>query len=124
MSGPLEISLKDELLFIKSLLIPVFDPDNELDTSKKRKEWMRQEAISTHWDAGVSAELIKRYGTVKSSEEAERKLEEVKAERLLEKAEENERKLGKSNIICSSFIVFALILSFPVYCHLVFLHVV
>eukprot|EP00975_Prorocentrum_lima_P052684 11041314-Prorocentrum_lima.AAC.1 len=85
MSGPLNISLNDELLFIKSLLIPAFDPDNELDTSKKRKEWMRQEAINTGWDVRVSAELIKRYGTVAS-------LEEVKAERrLVERAEENER---------------------------------
>eukprot|EP00601_Ochromonadales_sp_CCMP2298_P024629 CAMPEP_0173282286 /NCGR_PEP_ID=MMETSP1143-20121109/6724_1 /TAXON_ID=483371 /ORGANISM="non described non described, Strain CCMP2298" /LENGTH=568 /DNA_ID=CAMNT_0014219817 /DNA_START=38 /DNA_END=1742 /DNA_ORIENTATION=- len=92
MSGPLEISLKDKLLFIESLLIPCFDPDNELDTSKKRKDWMRQEANNINWDAGISAELIKRYGTVKSLEEAERKLEDVKAERLLEKAEENERK--------------------------------
>jgi hypothetical protein len=40
MSGPLDISLKDELLFLKSLLIPCFNPDNELDTSKKRKEWL------------------------------------------------------------------------------------
>ena len=99
MSGPLDISLKDKLEFIESLLIPAFDPDNELDSSKKRKEWMRQEAINTNWDAGVSAELIKRYGTVKSLEEAERKLEEVKAERLLEKAEENARKQGKSSIM-------------------------
>jgi hypothetical protein len=97
--------LKDELLFIKSLLIPCFDPDNELDTSKKRKDWMRQEAINSHyWDAGISEELIERYGTVKSLDEAERKLEEVKVERLLEKAEENERKHGKKNIIIPSFI--------------------
>ena len=31
---------------------------------------------------------------------------------------------GKKSIICSSFIVFTLLLSFPVYCHLFFLHVV
>ena len=31
---------------------------------------------------------------------------------------------GKSSIICSHSSFFALILSFPVYCHLVFLHVV
>eukprot|EP01040_Poterioochromonas_malhamensis_P015280 gene15281-17082_t len=92
MSGPLNISLNDELLFIKSLLIPAFDPDNELDTSKKRKEWMRQRAINTGWDAGISGELIIRYGTVASLENAEKKLEEVKAERrLVERAEENER---------------------------------
>eukprot|EP01039_Chlorochromonas_danica_P020891 gene20891-25615_t len=85
MSGPLNISLKDKLLFIESLLIPAFDPDNELDTSKKRKEWMRQRAINTGWDAGISGELIIRYGTVAS-------LEEVKAERrLVERAKENER---------------------------------
>jgi hypothetical protein len=93
MSGPLNISLNDELLFIKSLLIPAFDPDNELDTSKKRKEWMRQEAINTGWDAGISGELIIRYGTVAS-------LEEVKAERrLVERAKENERQRGKTSFV-------------------------
>jgi hypothetical protein len=103
MSGPLDISLKDKIEFIESLLIPAFDTDNELDCSKKRKEWMRQEANNTNWDVGISTELIKRFGTVKSLEEAEMKLE--KAERLLEKAEENERKQGKSSLICSFFIV-------------------
>jgi hypothetical protein len=109
MSGPLDISLKDKLLFIESLLIPCFDPDNELDTSKKRKDWMRQEAINTNWDAGISAELIIRYGTVKSLEEAERKLEEVKAERLLERAEENERRQGKTKHHLFTCIVFHLV---------------
>ena len=113
--GPLDISLKDELLFIKSLLIPAFDPDNsEPETSKERKEWMKKRANNTNWDAGVSAELIKRYGTVNSLEEAkkertkaERLLEkaEEKAERSLEKARENEIGRGKSSIICS-FIIF------------------
>ena len=124
MSGPLEITLKDKFLFIERLLIPSFDLDNALDTSKKRKEWMGHEANNTGWDTSISAELIKIYGTVKSFEEAEKKLEKVKAERLLEKAEENERKLGKSNIICSHSSFFTLSLSFPVYCHLVSLHVV
>jgi len=58
MLGPLVISLKDELLFIKSILIPAFNPDNELDTSKQRKEWMRTRAINTHWDAGIHEELL------------------------------------------------------------------
>ncbi|KAJ1407447.1 hypothetical protein B484DRAFT_423651 [Ochromonadaceae sp. CCMP2298] len=89
-SGPLDISLKDKLLFIERLLIPSFDPDNELDTSKKRKEWMGHEANNTEWGTSISAELIKIYGTVKSLEKAETLFE--KAERLLEKAEENERK--------------------------------
>ncbi len=126
MSGPLDISLKDELLFIKSLLIPAFDPDNELDSSeksKKRKEWLKTRGEQKKWNLDVLAELIERYGTVKSLKEAERKLEEVKAERLLEKAEDNERKQGKSSIICSHSSFFALFLSFPVCCHLVFLHV-
>jgi hypothetical protein len=107
--GPLDISLKDELLFIKSVLIPAFDPDNELDNSMKRKKWMRQKAIRTHWDAEVSAELIERYGTVNNLAKAEAKEKEVKAERLLEKAEENERKPGKSSIICSSSSFFNLL---------------
>jgi hypothetical protein len=122
MSGPLDISLKDKLLFIESLLIPSFNPTNKLDTPEKREEWMRQRAINTHWDAGISEELIIRYGTVKSLDEAERKLE--KAERLLEKAEENERKQGKTKHHPFTFIVFTLFLSFSVYCHLVFSHVV
>ena len=116
MSGPLKISLKDKLEFIESLLIPAFDPDYELDSSKKRKEWLQARGEQKKWSVDILAELIERYGTVKS-------LEEAKAERLLEKAEENERKQGKSSIICSSFIVFTLFLSFPVYCHLVFVFI-
>ena len=47
------------------------------------------------WNLDVLAELVDRYGMVKSLEEAERKLEGVKAERLLEKAaEEEESKQG------------------------------
>ena len=112
MSGPLKISLKDKLEFIESLLIPAFDPDNELDSSKKRKEWLQARGEQKKWSVDILAELIERYGTVKSLEEAKR---------LLEKAEENERKQGKSSIICCSFIVFTLFLSFPVYCHFVHL---
>jgi hypothetical protein len=110
MSGPLDISLKDELLFIKSLLIPSFDPDKELDTSKKRKEWLETRGVQKKWSLDILTELIERYGTVKSLDEAERKLE--KAERLLEKAEENERKHGKKSIICSRSLFFALFVVF------------
>jgi len=92
MLGPLVISLKDELLFIKSILIPAFNPDNELDTSKQRKEWMRTRAINTHWDAGIHEELLIKYGTVKSLDKAE--LEKVEMERKMEKME-MERKLEK-----------------------------
>ena len=133
MLGPLVISLKDELLFIKSILIPAFNPDNELDTSKQRKEWMRTRAINTHWDAGIHEELLIKYGTVKSLDKAElekvemerkmemerklekveRKLEKVEMERMLEMMEmerklekmEMERKQGTKIIISSSFIV-------------------
>ena len=94
MLGPLVISLKDELLFIKSILIPAFNPDNELDTSKQRKEWMRTRAINTHWDADIHEELLIKYGTVKSLDKA--KLEKVEMERKMEKMEmEMERKLEK-----------------------------
>jgi len=55
---------------------------------------MGHEANNTGWDTSISAELIKKYGAVKSFEEAER---------LLEKEEEKERKLGKSNNIISYF---------------------
>ncbi len=127
--GPLDISLEDKRLFIESLLIPAFDPDNELETSKERKEWMKKRANNTNWDAGVSAELIIRYGTIKSLPEAkaerlqaeakaERALEkaEAKAEREMEKAEENERKRGKSSIIYSSSSFSCLLLSCMISC--------
>ena len=94
MSGSLDISLKDELLFIESLLIPSFDPDIVVGTSKERKKWMRDEANNTRWDVAISTELIKRFGTVDSLEEA--KGERTKVESWLEKAEEKERKQGKS----------------------------
>ena len=53
------------------------------------------------------AELIERYGTVKSLDEAEMKLE--KTEKLLEKAEEKESKQGTN----------ASLMTFPVCYHLV-----
>jgi hypothetical protein len=88
----LDISLKDELLFIKSLLIPSFNPKNNIDTPEMRDEWLATRAEQKKWDSEVADELIERYGTVKSLDEA--KEERVKTERLLEKAEGNERKQG------------------------------
>jgi len=92
MSGPLDIELKDDLLFIKSILIPSFDPDNKLTTSKKQKNWMKRKAKKNQWDMIIAAELISRYGTVESLEEA--KAERAKAERMLEKEAEKESKQG------------------------------
>ena len=94
MSTRLVITLKDKLDFIESLLIPSYNPRYKLDTPEKRDDWMRDEAIATHWDEGISAELIKRFGTVDSLEKAKGELEKV--EILLEKADEKERKQGKS----------------------------
>lgn len=94
MSGPLDISLKNKLLFIESLLIPAFNLKNKLDTPAKRDEWLANRAEQKKRDPEVAAELIERYGTVNSLEEA--KAERTKVEGLLEKAEENERKQGRS----------------------------
>jgi len=99
-AGPLDISLKDKLLFIKSLLIPAFDPDNELETSKKRKIWLETRGVQKKWSLEILTELIERYGMVKSLAEAER---------LLKKAEENERKHGKNHLF--TLIVLRLFLS-------------
>jgi hypothetical protein len=110
MSGPLEISLKDKVLFIESLLIPSFNPTSKLDTPEKREEWMRQRANNINWDAGISAELIIRYGTVKSLEEA--KAERKEAERLLERAEDYERRQGKTKHHLFTCIAFHLVLVF------------
>ena len=107
--GPLDISLKDELLFIKSLLIPAFDPDNELETSKKRKKWLQTRGVEKKWSLEILTELIERYGTIVSLEEAENELEKVQAERLLEKAEEKKRKHGKNHLF--TLIVLRLFLS-------------
>jgi len=106
-AGPLDISLKDKLLFIKSLLIPAFDPDNELETSKKRKKWLETRGVQKKWSLEILTELIERYGTIVSLEEAENELE--KAERLLEKAEEKKRKHGKNHLF--TLIVLRLFLS-------------
>ena len=95
MSGRLYISWKDKVEFIESLLIPAFNTKNALDTPVKRDEWLANRAEQKKWNSEVAGELIERYGAVKSLEEAEKKLEGVKAERLLEKAEENESKQGK-----------------------------
>ena len=93
----LNISLNDKILFIESLLIPAFNPKNKLDTSEKREEWLQTRGVQKKWQQEILTELIERYGMVNSLEEAKR---------LLEK--EEKRKLGKSSIICSPFIVFTL----------------
>ena len=110
MSAPLEISLKDKLLFIESLLIPAFNPKNQLDTPEKREEWLETRGVQKKWSLEILTELIERYGTVNSLEKAEKKLDE--AERLLEKAEENERKLGKSSKVS----IFHIHRSSPCFC--------
>jgi len=122
MSAPLEISLKDKLLFIESLLIPAFDPDYELDTSKKRKEWMRQRANNTNWDAVISAELIIRYGRLivwRKRRGSSRRRRDCWRRR--KRTSESKVKQASSGFH-SSF--FALFFSFPVCYHLVFSHVV
>lgn len=93
MSGPLEISLKNELLFIKSLLIPAFNPKHNLDTPQKRDDWLRERGEQKNWTLEILSELIDRYGVVESLDEA--KEEKVK----IEKAEEDERKQGTLNIL-------------------------
>jgi hypothetical protein len=95
MSGRLVISLKDELDFIKSILIPAFDPDVTVGDSKERKEWMRQEASTTLWGEPIARELIKRYGAVKDRDEAIQK--ETNVQRLLE-CEYEEKRLAKGNL--------------------------
>ena len=50
--GPLDISLKDEILFIKSLLVPAFDPDNKKETPKERKKWMKKECQQNQLGCG------------------------------------------------------------------------
>ncbi len=95
MSGRLVISLKDELDFIKSILIPAFDPDVTVGDSKERKEWMRQEASTTLWGEPIARELIKRYGAVKDRDEAIQK--ETNVLRLLE-CEYQEKRLAKGNL--------------------------
>jgi hypothetical protein len=80
----------------------------------KRKEWMRQRANNTNWDAGISAELIKRYGTIVILDEA--KGREGEGGGIVGEG-------GRESIICSHSSFFTLFLSFPVYCHLVFSHV-
>jgi hypothetical protein len=88
MSCPVDISLKYELLFVKSLLIPSFYPDYELDTISKRKAWLETRGVQKNWSLDILTELIEQYGTVKSLVEAK----EVKV--VLEKKEDNERKQG------------------------------
>lgn len=92
MSGPLEISLNEKLLFIESLLIPAFDPDNELDSSKKRKEWIATQSEEKKWGSEVALKLIETDGAVENLAEA--KAAGAKVERSLE------RQQGKSKGNC------------------------
>lgn len=103
MSGPLEISLKDKLLFIESLLVPSFNHKNKLNTPEAREEWLKTRGVQKKWNEEHLEELIERHGTILTLEEA--KAEKTKVEGMLEK----ESKQGK-NFIRSTFIVFTLLI--------------
>lgn len=70
MSG-IQIGLKEEVDFFRSLLLPSFDPDNGAKDSAQRKQWMKGRASSTEWNVRISDELIVRYGMF-SLEEAKK----------------------------------------------------
>jgi hypothetical protein len=76
MSGPAEITIKQEVAFIKRMLIPSFDADRHLTTTLARKEWMSNRAKEKNWDPVLAAELIDMYGLVDSLNKAEEKLKE------------------------------------------------
>ncbi len=75
MSGPLQVSWKDKLEFIASLLIPSFNPKNKLNTPEERDAWLQTRGEQKKWRMDILAELIERYGMVISLEEAEARLE-------------------------------------------------
>jgi len=80
MSGLPEISLDEEIQFLKSVVIPSFDVDREFKTSKERKEWMRLKA-EKYLTKDKADELMDRFGIVSTLEKAEEKLLETKQER-------------------------------------------
>jgi len=57
---------------------------------------LQTRGVEKKWSLEILTELIERYGTIVSLEEA--KAEKVQAERLLEKAEEKKRKHGKNHL--------------------------
>jgi hypothetical protein len=79
MSGPIEISPKYEVAFLKRVLIPSFDVDRNLTTTLARKDWMRERCKEKKWDAELSSELIDMYGMVESLDKAEEKVKEAVA---------------------------------------------
>jgi hypothetical protein len=80
MSGLPVVSLDEEIQFLKSVVIPSFDGDRELKTSKERKEWMRLKA-EKYLTIDKANELMDRFSTISTLEMAEEKLLEAKQER-------------------------------------------
>jgi hypothetical protein len=88
MSGLPEISLDEEIQFLKSVVIPSFDEDREFKTSKERKEWMKVTAKDDGWPDNKAALLNRIYSAISTLDEAKAEKEklEAKQERLQQPA--------------------------------------
>jgi hypothetical protein len=84
MSGLPVVSLDEGVQFLESVVIPSFDGDRELKTSKERKEWMRLKA-EKYLTIDKANELMDRFSTISTLEMAEEK------ERLLEAKQERQQ---------------------------------
>jgi len=80
MSGLPEISLDEEIEFLKSIVIPSFAPRLKIGSDdEKRGEWMKVKA-EKYLVPEKANELMDRFSTIFTLEKAEAKLLEAKAE--------------------------------------------
>jgi hypothetical protein len=80
MSGFPVVSLDKKIDFLESVVIPSFDEDLGLKTSKERKDWMKVKA-EKYVTKEEADELMDRFSTIYTLEKAEFKLSEAKQER-------------------------------------------
>ena len=81
MSGLTEISLDEEIQFLKYFVIPSFAPRLKFGSDEeKRLEWMRLEA-EKYLTKEKADELMDRFGIVSTLDEAEKTVLEAKQER-------------------------------------------
>eukprot|EP00981_Chlorochromonas_danica_P013835 scaffold6913_cov169-Ochromonas_danica.AAC.1 len=74
-----EISVNEEIQFVRSILIPSFDKDNQFKTSKERKEWIKATAKDDGWPENMATLLNRIYSTISSLDEAKAEKEKLEA---------------------------------------------
>ena len=80
MSGIPDISLKEEIQFLKYYVIPSFSVELGFTTSNERTEWMKTTAIDDKWLQNKVTLLIRSFINITTLEKAEAEVDKKKQE--------------------------------------------